>query len=176
MLDRPRRRSQADWDASTFNYPVGDTAEQWEKVLASSPDVMWQMIADILKVAKSHQGPSRSGRRPAAAGMSIDELWDTLYPVQYSLEPFPQALGSLITGTQREFAAAIPCTPALLCRLLSGERTPSTSVMEAISRVGNVPPTYFVEYRARRLGQLVTDILTANPLFSAELFKRWSQP
>lgn len=177
-LDQPRgRRLAANFDTSRSLYPaIDDGPDKWAEVLSARPDVMWQMIADIVKVAKSSQSTGRSGRRPAIAGMSIDELWNTLYPVRFSLDPYPEALAVLISSSsQREYAARVPCSQPTLSRLLTGRQTPDLAMLAALARAGGAPAAYFVEYRAGRLAEIVSEVLVANPQLSAQMFKQFAK-
>lgn len=146
------------------------TAE-WEQVLADQPKILWGLVADIVKAAKAGEGEKRTGRRPAATVGSLDELYDVLFPPAYTTRPFAEALNValVIAGhTQRSFATSAGFNQATVSRLVSGKLLPSVEMIERIAYVLNVRPTYFAEYRAMKLGQVVTDVLLANPTLSAE--------
>ena len=146
------------------------TAE-WEQVLSEQPKILWGLVADIVKAAKAGEGEKRTGRRPAATVGSLDELYDVLFPPAYTTRPFPEALNkalSIANLTQRQMAEGIGCDQATISRLISGRSEPRVETIESIARVLNVRPTYFAEYRAMKLGQVVTTVLLANPALSAE--------
>lgn len=104
------------------------------------------------------------GRRPARKAVSLQEVYDTIFPPQHSMEPFPAAFAKLLNGrSQRSFAAKIPINQSALSRFLSGERKPDLLMLERIAAAAKVSPGYFVEYRAAYVGKLVERVLLAHP-------------
>jgi hypothetical protein len=147
----------------------------WEQILTDQPKVLWGLVADIVKAAKADEGERRTGRRPAATVSSLDELYAVLFPPAYMTAPFPEAFtGALVTAgqSQRQFALYAGFNQATVSRLASGKLPPSVEMIERISHVLNVRPTYFAEYRALKLGQIVTDVLMAHPGMSAESIRQ----
>ena len=147
----------------------------WEQVLTDQPKVLWGLVADIVKAAKADEGEKRTGRRPAATVGSLDELYAVLFPPAYITAAFPETFTAAldICGmTQRQFAMYAGFNQATVSRLASGKVAPSVEMLERIARVLNVRPTYFSEYRAMKLGQVLTDYLLANPGASAETVRQ----
>lgn len=169
-----RRATAADWDQVRRDYPaIDEGAAAWTKAMIAEPDVLWTMIADVVKVAKATAGPRRTGRRPAVSGLSVEQVWEIIHPEKYSTEPFPVALGALLGArSQRAFAARVPCSQYLLHNLLTGKRAPGMALIEAIAEAAKVPPDFFTEYRTLRVAKLVTDVLTAHPHLSITLYRR----
>lgn len=145
--------------------------EDWEQILTEQPKILWGLVADIVKAAKADEGERRTGRRPAATVATLDELYTVLFPPAYTTTPFPQAFtAALVTAgqTQRQFATYAGFNQATVSRLAAGKAAPTVEMIERVSHVLNVRPTYFSEYRAMKLGQVVTDVLMAHPGLSAE--------
>lgn len=169
-----RRAASADWDKAKSLYPTtGDDEAAWARVLADQPDVMFSVIAYIVKVVKATDGPRKTGRRPGVTGLNFDEVWDVLYPQRYTLEPLTEILPILMAGkSQRQIAPKVPCNQATLSRICTGQLKPDVVLLRNLAGALKVPPTYFVEYRAMRLAQMVQDVLLAQPNVSVTLFKR----
>jgi DNA-binding Xre family transcriptional regulator len=149
--------------------------EDWERLFATNPKVLWGLVADIAKAVKAGEGERRTGRRPAVAVRSLDELYEVLFPDTYVDEPFPLALAHALDKqrlSQRSFAEKVGFNQATVSRLLSGKTPPTVEMMERIGHCLNVRPTYFVEYRAMKLGQVVTSVMLANPEMSIATVRR----
>lgn len=169
-----RRPATADWDKAKKLYPsTGDDEAAWAQVLSEQPDVMFSVIAYIVKVVKATEGPRKTGRRPGITGLSFDETWDVLYPQRYTLEPITEALPKLMAGrSQRQIAPKVPCNQATLSRVLSGQVKPDLGLMRGLAAALKVPPTFFLEYRAMRLAEMVLSVLLSQPNMSVTLFKQ----
>lgn len=144
---------EAEWMAF-FDTPAGFAA-------------MGAIIGDIFDEVKAEEekeaGVKRMGRRPSRTA-SLTEVWATVFPAPYSMDPFPESLNKLLNGrSQRAFAMKIPCNQSTLSRLLSGEWAPDLTMLERIALAARVSPSYFVEYRAMFIGQLITKALTNSP-------------
>lgn len=174
MTSTRRRPTTADWDKAKKLYPAtADGEAEWAAVLAEQPDIMFSVIAYIVKVVKATEGPRKTGRRPGVTGLGFDEVWDVLYPQRYTSEPFTEAASKLMAGkSQRQVAARIPCNQSTLSRLLNGQLKPDLGLIKGFAAAMKVPPTYFAEYRAMRLAQLIQQTLIAQPDLSVTLVKR----
>ena len=147
----------------------------WEQVLADRPKVLWGLVADIVKAAKAGEGEKRTGRRPAAKVATLDELYEVLFPTTFATAPFPEAFTTALADagrSQRQFAMHAGFNQSIVSRLASGKIPPRVEMIERVAHVLNVRPTYFAEYRALKLGQIVTCVLTENPGLSAEWVRR----
>lgn len=147
----------------------------WERMFAENPKVLWGLVADIAKAVKAMEGERKTGRRPSVSVGSIDELYEVLFPESYVEEEFTTALAHALTRkhmSQRKFAKVAGFNQATVSRLLSGTTPPSVEMMERIAHTLKIRPTYFMEYRAMKLGQIVTDVLLANPAMSIESVRR----
>lgn len=152
---------------------------EWEQVLTDQPKVLWGLVADIVKAAKADEGERRTGRRPAATVATLDELYAVLFPPAYTTAAFPEAFTAALVNvgqSQRQFAMYAGFNQATVSRLASGKLPPSVEMIERIAHVLNVRPTYFSEYRAMKLGQIVTDVLLAHPGLSAESVRQLVRP
>lgn len=169
-----RRPATADWDKAKALYPAtGDDEAAWSKVLSEQPDVMYSVIAYIVKVVKATEGPRKTGRRPGVTGLNFDDVWDVLYPPRYTTEPLTEVLPVLMAGkSQRQIAPKVPCNQATLSRIVNGQVKPDTALLRGLAAALKVPPTYFAEYRAMRLAEIVQAVLLAQPNMSVTLFKQ----
>jgi len=152
---------------------AGVTEKEWESLLLNNPKVLWGLVADIVKAAKAGQGERRTGRRPAVSVGSIDELYEVLFPKVYVTDPFPKAFAAALgRRSQRDFAEDVGYNQATVSRLLSGKIPPTCECMERVAYALKVPATYFLEYRAMKLGQVLTNVLLDNPAVSVEAVRR----
>lgn len=140
----------------------------WASLLEAHPKVLWGLIADVVKAVKAAEGEKRTGRRPAASVADLDELYEVLFPPAFSTTPFQQAFASLLAGrAQADFAAQVGFNQATVSRLLSGRSKPTVEMMERIAYALGIKPTHFAEYRALKIGQVVSDVLMSHPEMSA---------
>lgn len=152
-----------------------DEGQDWEQLLTSNPQVLWGIVADVVKAVKAGEGERKTGRRPAASVGSLNELYEVLFPVQYTEAAFPEAFNQLMRAasfSQVTFAAHVGFNQATVSRLVAGKTPPTVEMIERISFALDVRPTYFREYRALKLGRVVTDVLLAHPGMSAEAVRR----
>lgn len=144
----------------------------WEQILADNPRVLWGLVADVVKAIRAAEGDKKTGRRPAATVASIDELYDLIFQ-PYADAPFPEVFAKALgTRSQRAFAEQVGFNQATVSRLLAGKTPPTVETIERISRALNVRPTCFREYRAMKLGQVVTDVLLHDPALSTEICRK----
>lgn len=147
--------------------------QSWNGLLSQRPEALWGLVADVVKAVKAGQGTRKTGRRPAATVGSLDELYEVLFPTQYSTAPFVDAFAALLKGrSQRAFAMRVGFNQATVSRLLAGKSQPTPQILERIASACGVRPTYFAEYRALKLGEVVTDVLMAHPDLSADSLRR----
>ncbi len=145
--------------------------------LVANPDIVWQIVGDIYDVVKTEEekaaGLVRQGRRPRRTNVALADVWATVFPEPYTMDPFPEAMLRLLNGrSQRQFARRIPCHQTTLSRLMAGSLTPDLSMLERIAGAAGVMPTFFVEYRALYLGGAVTEVLLAQPNMSVTALQR----
>lgn len=150
-----------------------DQIASWNDLLEERPEALWGLIADVVKAAKAGQGARKTGRRPAVSVGSLDELYEVLFPPSYSIKPFCDTFAHLLGDrSQRAFAGRVGFNQATVSRLLAGKTQPSPQTMERVAKALGVRPTYFAEYRALKLGEVVTDVLLAHPDLSADSLRR----
>lgn len=151
-------------------------AAQVEAYLTANPEVMYRIFGDMYSIVKDEEakaeGHRRVGRRPMRAAESIDELLGTVFPEQYSTQPFPQALRELMgRQSQRAFSRKIPCHQTTLSRLLSGELSPDMETMECIARSAGAHPSWFAEWRAQAISSVIRSVLESDPQLSIRVFR-----
>ncbi len=150
-----------------------DHVASWTDLLAQRPEALWGLVADVVKAAKAGEGERRTGRRPAVSVGSLDELYEVLFPPTYSNRPFIDTFAELMgERSQRAFATRVGFNQATVSRLLAGKVQPTPQMIERIARALGVRPTFFAEYRALKLGEVVTDVLLAYPHLSADALRR----
>lgn len=141
---------------------------EWVHAFDRDPDIMWKIIGDIYDVVKAEgeraAGIHKMGRRPARTATSLDDVYATVFPTQYSMDPFTVALEKLMDGTtQKVFASRIPCDQGTLSRLVNGRLQPDLTMMERVAQAAKVSPYFFLEYRSMYVGQLITNVLMQRP-------------
>lgn len=166
------RAGTAKWEIAQAAYPsASEGVDGWAQAFADEPGVLHRILSDIAKVAHATDGVKKTGRRPVVS-MGLDQLWQLLYP-EPSDDPFVEALAKLMGNTsQRAFAPKVPCNQATISRLLTGELMPDITMLEGLASAGGVPPSYFREWRALKLGQLVVDTYLRQPHLSSPVLKQ----
>jgi hypothetical protein len=169
--------AKADFGRAKELYPSTGMGEKaWLIAFDANPDIMWSIIGDVYDFVKAEQerdaGVHRLGRRPQRSSASLDEVYATVFPPQYTVDPFGEAMVKLLAGRSvRAFAARVPMHHSHLSRLLTGERALDLTVLERIALAAKVPPAYFVEWRALYVGQLITRVLSERPNLSVKAVK-----
>ncbi len=163
------------WDDAAAVAGVDDVTS-WTVLLGQRPEALWGLVADVVKAAKACEGQRKTGRRPAVSVGSLDELYQVLFPIQYSTKNFCDTFAHLLGHhSQRAFAMRVGFNQATVSRLLTGKTQPNAQIIERIAAAFGVRPTYFAEYRALKLGEVVTDVLLAHPDLSADAIRRHMQ-
>lgn len=135
-----------------------------------------RLIGDIYQKAKIEEdrenGIRRLGRKPRVA-TSLDEVMATVFPEQFSNDPFPVAFEHLLNGrSQRQFAMRCGVNQSTLSRFLAGVSKPDLYTMARVAEAAKVPPSYFVEWRALYVGTLFTKILIEYPHLGIAAIKK----
>lgn len=165
------RQIKADWDRAKGLYPsAGYGVDEWVAFFdtPSGFAAMARLMGDIYNAVKDEEereeGVRRQGRRPRRSEVPLAEVYATIFPYRYSMDPFPEAMRKLLGGRSlRAFAPRVPVAHTTLHRLLTAEMAPDLVMLERIARAAKVPAGYFVEWRAMYLGQLVQQVLTERP-------------
>lgn len=168
-------RGKADWQAAQERVAWARDTD-WAAQLESNQEALYRIIADAYDIAlrdeEQARGVQRSGRRPKPPQVPLEQVYAAVFPQQYSMDPFREALYKVMDGrSQRAFAADVPCHQATLSRLLSGELSPDMAMMERIAAAAGVQPWFFLEWRAQFVGQVVTDALLTNPNLSVNAIR-----
>lgn len=163
--------ARADLENAKALYPsCAMGVDEWVRFFSTPPGMqaMGKIIYDIYDEVKSAEeraaGVRRIGRRPARASVPLDEVMGIVTPVEFTNDPMPKALTRLIAGrSQRQFAAKVPMNQGYLSKILAGEKHPELDTIEALAKAAGVAPWYFVEWRARYVGSLITEVLHRSP-------------
>lgn len=170
--------AKADYANARARYPSVTMGEpEWVEVFNRNEDVMWAIIGDIYDAVKTEEekdaGIRRMGRRPARHSNSMAEVYATVFPNHYSMDPFSVAFTKLLDGrSQRQFAAKIPCNQGTISRLLSGQIDPDLVMLERVAAAAKVSPFFFVEFRAKWVARLVEEQLLNAPNMGVAAVKR----
>ena len=170
--------AKADFAKAKQEYPSVQMGEAGWLAFFDTPDgshAVGRILGDIFDAVKAEEekasGVRRMGRRPGRTG-SLQEVYDTVFPAPYSMDPFPEAMIKLLNGrSQRQFAPKIPVHQTTMSRLMSGALKPDLLMLERIADAARVHPSFFVEYRAMFVGQLLTRIFTARPNMGVAAFR-----
>lgn len=144
-------------------------------LVRDEPKILWTLVADLVKAESARHSGHKTGRRPNVSLTSIDELYDTLFPATYTLQPFPVAVDTLMRSkgvSTRALAAQIGASQALIAQLARGSKKPSVHWMQKIAAAFKVHPAWFVEYRTERCHELLVELLDANPELTVQVFRR----
>jgi transcriptional regulator with XRE-family HTH domain len=166
--------ARADLEGARALYPSCEMGMgEWVTFFDSPPGLqaMGKILYDIYDEVKSAEerkaGFRRIGRRPARAAVGLDDVMNVVLPTEFTNEPLRVALTKLIAGrSQRQFARKVPISQPHLSRILSGERVPSLEQIEQIASAVGVQPWYFAEWRAKYIGELITEALSRAPHLS----------
>ena len=149
---------------------------EWDRVLTEQPDMLIDIFADVAKIVQASKTGRVTGRRPTAQAVSMDELWETLFPERFSTAPISESLPPLIGDLSLgQFALKVGCARSLISQILTGKRSATPQTMTAMARAAGVTPAYFAEWRAWRLSELLADAFLANPELTAQIAKRLSK-
>jgi hypothetical protein len=171
--------AKADFEKAKAMFPsIGFGESEWLAFFDTPAgfQAMGAILGDIYDVVKAEEDKAKGirtmGRRPARKGVSLDEVYATVFPPQYTNEPFPVALKTLMAGrSQRQFCMKIPCHQTTLSRMLSGTLEPDLIMMERVADAAKVPPSYFAEWRAHYIGRLITNVFLQRPHMSITAVK-----
>ena len=156
--------------------PKTGDQDWWRQFLAQRPDVMYRLLADLYQASATARG------KDPTKVPTVDELRE-LVTQQYSNDPFPEALQTLLAGRSvRWLAAQMKIHHSLLTRMIRGERDivavtdPEGSMLrlEEIARILRVHPSYFVEWRRLWIMSLLDGAFAAQPNLSIGVWKKFS--
>lgn len=170
--------AKADLDGAKETYPSWAMDDAGWEAFFETPEgfnAFGRLLGDIYQRAKIEEerasGVKRLGRKPRVA-TSLDEVIATVFPEQFSTDPFPEAMAALLNGrSQRQFALKCGMNQSTLSRFLSGASHPDVYTLQKLAEAAKVPPSYFVEWRAQYVGQLFTKLLTDFPHLGVKAIK-----
>lgn len=162
---------KADFEGAKERFPSHRMAEPEWVAFFNTPAgfyAMGRIIADIYDEVKAEEdrenGVRQMGRRPNRPAVPLSEVYATVFPRPYSMDPFSVSMAKLLEGrSQRAFCRRVPIHQTTLSRFLTGSRTPDLDMLERLAAAAKVKPSYFVEWRAMYVGQLITTVLLDHP-------------
>jgi hypothetical protein len=151
----------------------------WEKAFGNNIELLARILQDILKVNIAPTG--RPGPRPnldrETAEPDLERLLGkdpSSHP--YTTLPFATAFRMLIgERSLRSLANKLDVSKSHLQRWLAGSVRPTPEQMERIAAVFDKQPSYFAEYRASKITNIVGDQLAGDPDFTIRVYERISQ-
>src|SRR3954471_14766008 len=135
--------------------------------------ILYDIYDEVLTQAERDRGVRQMGRRPVREGVSLEDVFDVVFPQPFTNDPFVESLPKLLAGrSQRAFCQRVPCNQATLSRLMTGRLTPDRLMLERIAEAARVSPSYFVEWRALYLGDMITSVMLQRPNVSVGSLQR----
>jgi len=146
--------------------------DQWADAIENNPDVVYRILSDVVKIMQADAAP-RVGRRPKPAAIGMDDLLAAIYPERFSAQPFCDALADVMDGERQvDFAPRMHVSQSQLSKLLTGAARPDMRTMEMAAKAAGVSPAFFLEWRATKLGELVSQAYLNAPNLSVAAVKR----
>jgi hypothetical protein len=170
--------AKADLEKAKREFPSTGMGEAQWLAFFDTPaghHAMGRIIGDIYDVVKAERekedGLQRMGRRPRRQG-SLEDVYATVFPAPYTMDPFPESMLKLLAGrSQRQFAPKIPVHQTTMSRLMSGALVPDKTMLERIAHAAKVHPSYFVEWRAMYVSEMVQSVMTNRPNIGVTAYK-----
>jgi hypothetical protein len=136
----------------------------WSEVLRKNPDVLENIVGDIVKVegARRKVERSKATRRISA-----------IYNIDHSEREFKESF-SILTGSEslRKTASKIDVSPAYVHNLKLGKAQPTLEIMEAIAYAYDRHPSFFLEYRIHYVLESISSFLVKNPETATAWFSK----
>lgn len=162
---------KADLEGAKLRYPSWRMGEaEWVAFFNTSAGfhAMGRILGDIYDEVMAEEeresGMRQMGRRPNRRAVPLSEVYATVFPRPYSMDPFPVSMAKLLEGrSNRAFCQRVPINSGTLSRFMLGSRTPDLTMLERLAAAAKVKPSYFVEWRAMYVGQLIQTVLMDNP-------------
>lgn len=154
--------------------PKSEDPAFWDRYLAENPDILHRLLADV------HTATYGTERPP-----TLDDLWELVAAPQFAMEPFGQAVRSVLAGrghSIRWLAQQVGLHQSILNRHLTGEnpivsiRDPKGSMqrIELVANALRLHPSYFMEWRRLWIMSLLDSAFTDQPHLSVEVFRRYA--
>lgn len=171
--------TKAKWDNAKEMYSCCSIGEEEWLAFFDTPEgeraigaILGDIYAEVKAQEERNAGVRRVGRRPRPTRVSLAEVYATIFPEQYTTDPFPLALEKLLIGrSMRQFAMAVPCNHGTVSRLVAGYVEPDLVMLERVAAAAKVHPSYFCEWRAMFVGRLLTEILLVRPNLGIKALK-----
>ena len=171
---------KADYTSAKIDFPsISLNEKAWIEFFQTSLGshsfgrIVGDIYGEIRAQEEKKKGNVRVGRRATLPVRPFDEVIETVFPQQYTMEPFHVAFKEILEGrSQKEFAAKVPMSQPSLSRILSGSKRPNMGMIESMATAAHMNPSYFVEYRALWLSKLVMETYIKNPNLLVKTYKQ----
>lgn len=127
----------------------------WSEVIRKNPDVLENIVGDIVKTEGSRRKVNRSDKTRRISA---------IYNTDHSEKPFKESFTILsVNESIRKTASKIEASPAHVYNLKEGKAEPTIEIMERIAIAYNRDPSYFLEYRVHYVLKSISHFLMKNP-------------
>lgn len=136
----------------------------WSDVIRKNPDVLENIVGDIVRVEGSRRRVDRSkGARRVSA----------IYNIDHSEKQFKDSF-TILVGSEslRKTASKIDASPAYVYNLKLGKTEPTLDVMERIALAYDRDPSFFLEYRIHYVLESISSFLLKNPETATAWFSK----
>lgn len=148
--------------------PEKGRSNAWIAAFSESPDAMYSLLSDIIKIA--HAKPGGVGQRPMPYEEEVD--LEALLHGEVSNEPMVKILPRMITDSETVFAEKVKMSRSMVNRILNGKYEPDVGQIRRIASALNVPPAYFLEYRQMMVIAAMYNYMNEHPNVATLLYKK----
>lgn len=159
--------------------PGQATRKAWVAVFSARPDVMQDVLTDVIKQA--HAQPGRTGQRPMPKEEEVD-FQSLMYGGEFTDSPLPKALAKLVKRkrgkiSERTFLAEtfqpVGLSRSQYQRIVAGEYEPNVHEIRTIATALGKPATYFVEYRKAMAMAAFLNLINERPGIATQLYRTY---
>lgn len=134
--------------------------------------ILYDIYDQIKEDEEREAGRRRVGRRPGREPVPLDEVFKTIFLAPPSLEVFHVALRELMgTMSMRALAKRIGMSSGNFSYYTNGKLKPDLYLMEKIALVLKVHPSYFIEWRAQYVAEMIRRVYMTDPKLSITAYK-----
>ena len=148
----------------------GTRPEAWLAVFTAKPEVVEDLLADLIKQA--HAKPGRIGQRPMPREADVN--FAALTRGELNERPIHEVLPGLMGGSSETIVAERAfMSRSAFRRILKGEREPSLVELRDIAAAIGKSPAYFPEYRKAIVMEALSGFFDERPAAAVRLFRSY---